>query len=138
MASTQRYNSDNLMPLHTFCDCGVAPITGDVDPGRVVNEQLLRQLKESGAAGDLSFEQAASRARARAKTNRAEAAHWREQAEAEDDATRRRRLERRAENYERRAAKQTAKAADLKAAREGKPRFKVEDHPELGPVIVPR
>lgn len=47
-ASTQRYHARELMPLHSMCDCGVAPITDDRDPGRVINEPLLRDLKARG------------------------------------------------------------------------------------------
>lgn len=46
-ASTQRYRKPDLLPLHPNCDCSVAPIAGS-DPGRVINRQLLGQLKENG------------------------------------------------------------------------------------------
>lgn len=49
VASTQRYLTGALMPIHTRCDCRVAPIIGDVDPGRVINRELYRELKASGA-----------------------------------------------------------------------------------------
>lgn len=44
VASTQRYHKGDLMPLHPGCGCGVAPIVGDRDPGRVINQELLRTL----------------------------------------------------------------------------------------------
>lgn len=44
-ASTQRYRRSQLMPIHARCDCAVAPIIGDRDPGQVINRQLLRNLK---------------------------------------------------------------------------------------------
>ena len=47
-ASTQRYHRDQLLPIHGSCDCGIAPIFGDRDPGRVVNRKLLKDLKASG------------------------------------------------------------------------------------------
>ncbi|MCA1569319.1 MAG: hypothetical protein LC798_03145 [Chloroflexi bacterium] len=47
-ASTQRYHRQNLLPLHPRCDCAVAPIVGNRDPGRVINQRLLRDLKASG------------------------------------------------------------------------------------------
>lgn len=50
-ASSQRYRTDQLMPLHGHCDCGIAPIIGDHDPGRVVNRGLLRKLKAEGGPG---------------------------------------------------------------------------------------
>lgn len=47
-ASTQRYHSDSLMPIHQHCDCGIAPIIGSADPGRVINADQLQQLKAQG------------------------------------------------------------------------------------------
>jgi hypothetical protein len=47
-ASTQRYHSGDLMPIHNRCDCGVAPIIGDEDPGQVINKPLLRDLRQAG------------------------------------------------------------------------------------------
>lgn len=49
MVSTQRYHRANLMPIHQRCDCDVAEIVGSADPGRVVNRQLLRDVKKSDA-----------------------------------------------------------------------------------------
>lgn len=51
LASTQRYTRGDLAPIHDRCDCGVAPIRGDVDPGRVVNRDLLRRVKEADREG---------------------------------------------------------------------------------------
>lgn len=36
VASTQRYHRGDLMPIHPHCDCGVQPIFGDRDPGRLI------------------------------------------------------------------------------------------------------
>lgn len=47
-ASTRRYRDGDLMELHTKCDCGVAPIVGDRDPGAIVNRKLLNDLKSRG------------------------------------------------------------------------------------------
>ena len=44
-ASTQRYRSNQLAPIHAKCDCGVAPIYGTADPGQVVNRRLLSDLR---------------------------------------------------------------------------------------------
>jgi hypothetical protein len=49
-ASTQRYRTGDLMPIHAHCDCRIAPIVGDRDPGRVVNKALVSQLKEAGGS----------------------------------------------------------------------------------------
>lgn len=46
-ASTQRYRRGDLMPIHAGCDCGVAPIIGDRDPGQVINRPLVQQLKQA-------------------------------------------------------------------------------------------
>ena len=46
--STQRYHRGDLHPIHTHCDCAVAPIFGTVDPGQVINSRLLEQLKATG------------------------------------------------------------------------------------------
>ena len=49
-ASTQRYRVDQLMPLHNHCDCAVAPIIGDADPGQIINHDLLGSLKKAGGS----------------------------------------------------------------------------------------
>lgn len=48
-ASTQRYRSADLMPIHPNCDCDVAEILGTEDPGHVINEDLLKAINEEGA-----------------------------------------------------------------------------------------
>jgi hypothetical protein len=52
LASTQRYHKADLMPIHPGCDCTVAPIFGDRDPGQVINPDLLdstmKKLDELG------------------------------------------------------------------------------------------
>lgn len=47
-ASTQRYRSADLMPIHVGCDCDVAEIYGTEDPGQVINQDLLDALQEAG------------------------------------------------------------------------------------------
>lgn len=49
-ASTQRYKTDNLMPLHPRCRCGIAPIIGQTDPGRNINERFFDDLSEEERA----------------------------------------------------------------------------------------
>lgn len=44
-ASTQRYHRGDLMPIHARCDCSVAPIIGDADPGRVINQERLDAIR---------------------------------------------------------------------------------------------
>jgi hypothetical protein len=45
-ASTQRYTRGDLMPIHNHCDCGVSEIYGAEDPGQVINQKLLADLKQ--------------------------------------------------------------------------------------------
>lgn len=47
-ASTQRYKSADLLPLHPSCDCDIAEIFGTEDPGHIINGDLLDQLKKAG------------------------------------------------------------------------------------------
>lgn len=47
IASTQRYNRGELMPIHPGCGCTVAEIRGSVDPGQVIDQQRLDELHES-------------------------------------------------------------------------------------------
>lgn len=41
VASTQRYHVGDLQPIHPGCDCTVAPIIGDRDPGQVIDPGRL-------------------------------------------------------------------------------------------------
>lgn len=41
VASTQRYHKGALLPIHPACDCSIAPIYGDTDPGLVLDEDTL-------------------------------------------------------------------------------------------------
>ena len=47
VAATQRYRKDRLLPIHDGCDCGVAPIYGDRDPGQVIDPDQLEGIKAS-------------------------------------------------------------------------------------------
>lgn len=49
-ASTQRYRSADLMPIHPSCDCDVGEIIGEEDPGQIINRGLLDELKAAGRA----------------------------------------------------------------------------------------
>lgn len=46
LASTQRYHSFDLMPIHPGCGCRVAMIIGDRDPGQVLDENLVIGLHD--------------------------------------------------------------------------------------------
>lgn len=54
VASTQRYRNAELMPIHTRCDCRVAPLVAGTDYGRVINRELYRELKSSGELARLN------------------------------------------------------------------------------------
>lgn len=47
VASTQRYLRGELLPIHPGCDCAVAPIIGDADPGQVINEDRLEDVHDA-------------------------------------------------------------------------------------------
>lgn len=47
VAATQRYHSEDLLPIHPGCSCGVEPIFGDVDPGQVIDPDGLDSVHES-------------------------------------------------------------------------------------------
>lgn len=47
LASTQRYNRGNLLPIHPGCDCGETPIYGNTDVGQVVDEETLNATHEA-------------------------------------------------------------------------------------------
>ena len=47
VAATQRYHKGDLLPIHPACDCGVAPILGDQDPGQVIDEALLESAHDA-------------------------------------------------------------------------------------------
>jgi len=45
LASTQRYYSGDLEPLHNNCGCGIDIITAEDDPGRVINPERLEAVE---------------------------------------------------------------------------------------------
>lgn len=47
VASTARYHKAELLPIHPGCDCSVAPIVGESDPGRVINAPLLAAVHDA-------------------------------------------------------------------------------------------
>jgi hypothetical protein len=49
LASTQRYHRGDLMPIHDRCDCSVAPMYGNSDPGQIINADLYGALKQQFA-----------------------------------------------------------------------------------------
>jgi hypothetical protein len=45
IASTQRYTTQDLMPIHDRCGCDVSPIYGSRDPGQVINTERLDEIQ---------------------------------------------------------------------------------------------
>lgn len=126
IASTQRYHRGDLLPIHQRCQCGVVPIIGASDPGRVIDPELLASLKASGETADLSYTQAIARARKRGQTERAEALK-----RDRDSVRAARRAQRQADIY----AATAIRYAHDQAAATGV-RIRTEQHGELGPVLV--
>lgn len=113
LVSTQRYTSRQSATFgHANCDCEVVPITGSVDPGRVINSQLLREMKAQGVPDRITRNRQ-SRRSLRAAEN---AERRRDQVladlAAETDPTRRMRLETRARRWDNEARAFRARAAE--------------------------
>lgn len=49
-ASTQRYHSGSLMPIHPRCDCSVSPIYATTDAGKAVNDRVVAGITSTPAA----------------------------------------------------------------------------------------
>lgn len=123
LVSTQRYRTAESADFgHRNCDCTVTPILGDVDPGRVINSELLTKMKAQGTPDRISHNRAARRSMQAAEN----ATRRRDQALAElareTDPQRRLRLENRAQRWQREAEAFRARAAD-EAARTAKRRL---------------
>lgn len=62
LVSTQRYRSAESADFgHRRCDCTVAPIVGLLDPGRVINDDLYRELRAQGVTDRISWNRQATR-----------------------------------------------------------------------------
>ena len=49
LASTQRYNRGDLLPIHPGCDCGETPIFGNTDVGQIIDDERLNATHEAVA-----------------------------------------------------------------------------------------
>lgn len=47
VASTQRYHSGDLMPIHPGCDCGVKELPDKVDPGDILDRERLEAVHQA-------------------------------------------------------------------------------------------
>lgn len=59
IASTQRYRTGDLFPIHNKCGCEVAPLYEPT--GRVINPELLDELKSEGAIDRITAQRAQAR-----------------------------------------------------------------------------
>lgn len=156
VASTQRYRSAELLPLHPSCDCGIAEIFGTADPGRVVNRELLNDLKAEGIVDDITARRALPDARAAVESQRERIESLKAQIRAEQDQERETRLERRLDKAQRDLVTKQERVGQLERTNvrtgtvnyaveangtivdaAGKPvRIKVQAHPELGTTLA--
>lgn len=60
IAATQRYHSEDLLPIHPGCSCDVEPIYGTKDPGSIIDADGLAGVKDSLAERGLSTSSAPS------------------------------------------------------------------------------
>ena len=44
-ATSTTYRTDQLMPIHNHCDCGIAPVIGPVDPAPALNQVHLDRIE---------------------------------------------------------------------------------------------
>lgn len=141
VASTQRYHTDDLMPIHSRCGCGIEPLTGAEDPGQIIDRDLHQHLKKDGVIDDLTFQRGSRKALERAAANRERANEFLAEALSETDPDRADRLRDRAAIWAQRARRQEQLASDWRErqrqrAATQRVRAAVRTHGELGPVLV--
>jgi len=142
VASTQRYHVGSLMPIHPGCHCGIAPIVGTTDPGRILDRAAHAQLKADGAIDRISSAKAVARGQRTVDGYREKAAEWRTAAAEAKDPTTAKRYHARAADWDRdadaREARLAKDKAQLKLIRAADPKsIEVHEHGELGPVLYP-
>lgn len=148
LASTQRYHIEQLMPIHNRCGCSVLPIYGTVDRSGVIDKELLTKLKAAGASDELYFEKSIFRLNNQTRAATERASHLRAEIATEPDPARQRRLEQRANSWDRKAAQYQANAGQKRTERaeyraqhsrppadQYRDEVAVHEHGELGPVL---
>ncbi|MDF1596957.1 MAG: hypothetical protein P1T08_12835 [Acidimicrobiia bacterium] len=55
VASTQRYSSEDLMPIHSNCGCTVEPLFGTRAPSRIIDGDSLSLVKDQLRSADLPY-----------------------------------------------------------------------------------
>lgn len=116
LVATQRYRTfDSATFGHDNCDCGVVPITGTADPGRVINKDLYDNLNKFDPELSQRIDEGRRSVKLSQRAAQAEKRRDAALAEAvkEPDSARRVRLEAKAREYEK-------QAHELKAAAAGK------------------
>lgn len=136
VASTQRYFTDTLMPIHPYCNCGVAPLTEPT--GQIINRGRYEDLKSGGRIDALTKQRQAGGFEKRAASNQSRADRWRREAAEATDPDTAERYALRAQQWQRRADEQAATANGLReSARANRGvEVRVRDHGELGPVLT--
>lgn len=135
IASTQRYRRGDLMPIHSHCDCGIAPIAGTEDPGQVINRKLLNDLKKNGEVDRISRQRQLPKAREALDNAKQRVTDLRREIEAETDQERETRLERRLGRWQQEVTKRERRVSTLSEAPK-RPQVAVHEHGELGPVLT--
>lgn len=133
IASTQRYHTEDLMPIHNNCGCGVEPIT-DSDSW-IRNEDRYREVSDNGSIDAISDQRAAGRLEKSAAINQARADEIRERMKGITDPDTREKWAVRAQNWDARAQSQRERAAAIRESRSGSG-VAVRQHGELGPVLT--
>jgi hypothetical protein len=118
------------LPIHTRCDCRVAPLVDGTDYGRVVNRELYRELKSSGDLARLN-RQMSARGTGRQRARQAAARR-----QGQLDGVGRRGDQGVLELRPPASARGLADDLAAGAARRNSPIPAVRQHGELGPVLV--
>lgn len=136
IASTQRYFTDTLMPIHSHCNCGVVPLTEQT--GQIINRGRYEDLKSGGRIDAISQQRQAGGFEKRAAANSSRADDLLKKSAAATNADTAERYALRAEEWQRRAEEQAATANGLREASRAKRgvEVRVRDHGELGPVLT--
>lgn len=136
IASTQRYFTDTLMPIHNYCNCGVSAITEPT--GQIINRGRYTDLKSGGRIDALTKQRQAGGFEKRAASSESRADRWRREAAEATDSDTAERYALRAQQWQRRADEQAATANGLResARANGGVEVRVREHGELGPVLT--
>lgn len=134
VASTQRYHTDQLLPIHNFCGCSVAPL---LEPtGQIINRGRYDEMKSSGRSDALYRQRRAGEFQKRAAANQSRADLWRQRSEAATDEAAAVRYHDRSLQWQRRADQQAQEAERIRSAADKTVTVEVREHGELGPLLT--